>query len=142
MAITFENVIYDRVIDALHSLIVDEFSIPVYFDEHQGNQSFVLTPGEDTLSERLSGGQNRSYSVELSYQLNSGGNYTKNGFKQVSNIGERMKRLIYNNSAYSPSGTYKWHDGNIETIEYSRDEDNPELLMAIMIFNCNSMESR
>ena len=64
MAITFENVIYDRVIDALHSLIVNEFSIQVYFDEHQSNQSFVLIPGEDALLERLSGGQNRGYSVE------------------------------------------------------------------------------
>ena len=51
MAITFENIIYDRVVEALQGLLVNEFTIPVYIDEHKGNQSFLLTPESDNINE-------------------------------------------------------------------------------------------
>jgi|TARA_R100000049_G_C1897031_1_gene48241 hypothetical protein len=141
MAITYENVIYDRVIDSLQTILADEFSIPVLFDEHEGNQSFLITPVDDTLITLISKGQARTYIVNISYQLDSGGNYTKNSVKQVTEIAERVKRIIFNNTAYSPSSTYKWHDGRIESIVYSRDEDDPSLLNAVLQFNCASMET-
>ena len=141
MAITYENVIYDRVIDWLQTILADEFSIPVLFDEHEGNQSFLITPVDDTLITLISKGQAREYIVNISYQLQSGGNYTKNSVKQVTEIAERVKRIIYNNTAYSPSSSYKWHDGRIESIVYSRDEDDPSLLNAVLQFNCASMET-
>ena len=141
MAVTYENVLFDRVISSLHTLIADEFPIPVSFDEHEGNQSFLITPVDDSLITLISKGQAREYIVNISYQLQSGGNYTKNSVKQVTEIAERMKRLIYNNTAYSPSSSYKWHDGRIESIVYSRDEDDPSLLGAVMQFNCASMET-
>ena len=141
MAITYENVIYDRVIDSLQTILANEFSIPVLFDEHEGNQSFLITPVDDTLITLISKGQAREYIVNISYQLDSGGNYTKNSVKQVTEIAERVKRIIFNNTAYSPSSTYKWHDGRIESIVYSRDEDDPSLLNAVLQFNCASMET-
>ena len=141
MAITYENVIYDRVIDSLQTILANEFSIPVLFDEHEGNQSFLITPVDDTLITLISKGQARTYIVNISYQLDSGGNYTKNSVKQVTEIAERVKRIIFNNTAYSPSSTYKWHDGRIESIVYSRDEDDPSLLNAVLQFNCASMET-
>ncbi len=138
MAITYENVVFDRVIESLNTLLADEFSIPIRYDEHKGNQSFLITPGEDELIEHHSTGQSRTYSVAIQYQLVSGGEYTKNNVKQVSEIAERVKRLIHNNTAYSPSSTYKWHDGRIETITYSRGDG---ILSADMEFACVSMES-
>jgi len=140
MAITFENVIYDRVIDALQGLLVNEFTVPVYVDEHKGNQSFLLTPSSDSINEYAQNFQSRDYVVEIEYQLKAGGAYTKNSIKQVSNIAERVKRLIFDNATYSPSSAYKWHDGNIDSIEYSRDEDSPDLITAVMEFNCTSTE--
>ena len=140
MAITFENVIYDRVIDALQDLLANEFSIPAYIDEHKGNHSFLLTPASDTINEYAQNFQSRNYVVEIAYQLKIGGAYTKNSLKQVSNIAERVKRLIFDNATYSPSSVYKWHDGNIDSIEYARDEDSPDLITAVMEFNCTSTE--
>ena len=140
MAITFENVIYDRVIDALQDLLANEFAIPAYVDEHKGNQSFLLAPASDSINEYAQNFQSRSYVVEIAYQLKVGGAYTKNSIKQVSNIAERVKRLIFDNATYSPSSVYKWHDGNIDSIEYSRDEDSPDLITAVMEFNCTSTE--
>ncbi len=140
MAITFENIIYDRIVDALQGLLVNEFNVSVYLDEHKGNQSFLLSPTADSLNEYAQNFQSRDYIVEIAYQLKVGGAFTKNSVKQVSNVAERVKRLIYNNAAYSPSSVYKWHDGNIDSIEYIRDEDSPDLITAVMNFNCTSTE--
>lgn len=137
MAITYENVIYDRVIDSLHSLIADEFSIPINFDEHEGNQSFLIMPGDDTLTEYAANSQTRTYSVDVSYQIISSGNYTRNIVKQVTEMTERLKRLLFNNSAYSPSDSYKWHDGRVQSISYSRNEDDDSLIGSITSFECS-----
>jgi hypothetical protein len=135
--ITYENVVFDRIVESLNTLLADEFSIPVRYDEHKGNQSFLITPGEDELIELISKGQSRTYSILISYELTSGGEYTKNNVKQVSEIAERVKRLIMNNTAYTPSDVYKWHDGRIETITYSREDG---ILKANLEFNCTVTE--
>jgi hypothetical protein len=135
--ITYENVVFDRIIESLNTLLADEFSIPVRYDEHKGNQSFLITPGEDELIEYNSDGQTRTYSIAISYEVISGGEYTKNNIKQVSEIAERVKRLIQNNTAYSPSDVYKWHDGRIETITYARGDG---VLSAALDFACTVTE--
>ena len=143
MAITYENVIFDRVINSLQTIIADEFSISVLFDENDDrpNQSFLITLESDELIELLANGQAREYTINIDYELRLSGNYTKNSVKQVSAITERMKRLIHNNTAYSSSGNYVWHDGRIESTLFSRDEDDPGLSRAVMQFICTSTES-
>ena len=101
MAITFTNTIYDDVIESLATIINDEFAISIHYDEHRGNNSFLLIPESDTLLEHLSSGISREYSITIEYQIKSGGSYNKNSFKQVSNIMERLKRLVFNNINYS-----------------------------------------
>ena len=138
MAITYSNTIYDDIMETLATLINDEFSIAVYYDEHKPPQSFMLTPSSDELVVNLSSGTQREYNIEVNYQLKVGGQYTKNNMKQVSNIMERLKRLVYNNSSYSSGAT--WCDANITSIEYERDEDDQTLLRGLGIFNCNNIE--
>ena len=140
MAVTYENVIYDRVINNLHSIMADEFSIPIYFDAHEGNQSFLITPVSDELEDSLTSGQTRNCEVEISYQLTSSGNYTKNSVKQVSEIAERLKRLLYNNRNYAVSGTTKFYNGIVSGVTYERDEDDDGLLRSILSFTCTTME--
>ena len=139
MAITFTNTIYDDIMESLATLINDEFAIPVYYDEHKPPQSFLLTPQSDNLVTHLSSGMERSYDIEVNYQLKIGGKYTKNNMKQVSNIMERLKKLIFNNISYS-SGV-KWFDAGIISIEYERDEEDQTLLRGIGIFNCSNIET-
>ena len=142
MAITFENVIFDRVIDNLNTIIADEFSIPVLFDgtAERGNQSFLVTPTEDELEESLVNGQVRHCTVSINYELTSAGNYTKNSMKQVSAITERLKRLLYNNRNYTVSGTSQFYNGLIDNIVYERDEDDPSILRSNTSFTCTTME--
>jgi len=138
MAITFSNTIYDDIMETLVKLINDEFSVPVYYDEHKGNQSFLLTPESDTLVTNLSTGVHREYNIEVNYQLKLGGQYNKNHIKQITNILERLKRLIHNNNSYSNGSV--WFDANLSTIEYEKDEDDDSLLRGIGTFNCQNIE--
>ena len=138
MAITFSNTIYDDIMETLTKLINDEFGISVFYDEHKPPQSFLIIPQNDELVTNLSSGIHREYNIEINYQLKIGGQYNKNNMKQVSNIMERLKRLVYNNSSYSSGAT--WFDANITSIEYERDEDDQTLLRGLGIFNCNNIE--
>tara|TARA_R110001592_G_scaffold22265_1_gene88836 strand:+ start:32 stop:460 length:429 start_codon:yes stop_codon:yes gene_type:complete len=140
VAITYENVVFDRVIDSVHTIIVDEFNVPVYYDEHEGNQSFLITPSEDELEDSLVSGQVRNYTISISYELNMPGNYTKSSIKQVSSLTERLKRLLYNNRNYTVSGTNQFYNGIVNSVEYSRDDDNQSLLRSNTSFTCTSME--
>ena len=130
MAITYENVFYDRVITSFHNLIAEEFKIQIYYDEHKGNQSFLITPISDELDELTANGQS-------SYQLNTTGNYDTNHVKQVALIAERMKRLIFNNKNYSVSGVNQFFNAEVSSIEYTRDEN---LLGANLTINVSSLE--
>ena len=135
MAISYTNIIKTNVLDSIEKLLEDEFGgIPVGY-EAKGNECFILQPEEDTLVELLSSGQVRSYSVLIIYEMNKAGNMELNK-DHMTNRAERVKRLIYNNSAYSPSSTYKFHDGSIESITYEIDEDDPELKRANITFTC------
>ena len=135
MAISYTNIIKTNVLDSIEKLLEDEFGgIPVGY-EAKGNECFILQPEEDTLVELLSAGQVRSYSVLIIYEMNKAGNMELNK-DHMTNRAERVKRLIYNNSAYSPSSTYKFHDGSIDSITYEIDEDDPELKRANIAFTC------
>jgi len=140
MAITFTNVIYDRVIDNLHSIIADEFGIQIFYDEHQGNQSFLLQPLSDELNEQIHTGMVRDYTILISYQVDFAGNYTKESFRQVSLVAERFKRLLYNNRNYNVSGARQFYNAVIDSTVYERDEDNEDLLRANMTAVVSAME--
>ena len=138
MAIDFTNTIHSKIIDSLSAIINGEFNIPIYYDEHKGNQSWLLTPESDELVTHLSSGIERAYSVNIQYEMKSGGNYHKNDFKQISNIMERLKRLIFNNMSKDSGDT--WFDAGISSIEYERDEEDKSILRSIATFKCSNIE--
>jgi len=136
---SYANVIYENVVESLQDLIKNEFEIPV-FDEHRGNQSFVIDPNEDTLIEYFASGQTRNYDVDIIYTLIRGGGW-RSVKTQLTSTAEHLKRLIHNNSNYSPSGVYKYHDGRVETVAYEQDEDDLDVWRANVSFNCTVMET-
>ena len=139
MAITYTNIIKTNVLDSLEKILEDEFgAIPVGY-EAKGNECFILQPDDDTLVSLLSSGQSRSYSIVITYQMKKAGGMELNK-DHLTGRAERVKKLIHNNSAYSPSSTYKFHDGRTESIVYETDEDDPELKRANITFNCTLTE--
>ena len=138
MAITFTNIIFDEIIENLAKLINDEFNIPVHYDEHKGVQSFLLTGLSDDFVTNLSTGVQREYAVEVNYQLKIGGQYTKNNIKQVSNVMERFKRLVFNNKILSNGS--EWFDAQVSSINYEQNEDDETLHNGIANFTCQNIE--
>lgn len=138
MAITFTNIIFDEIIENLAKLINDEFNIPVHYNEHKGVQSFLLTGLSDDFVTNLSTGVQREYAVEVNYQLKIGGQYTKNNIKQVSNVMERFKRLVFNNKILSNGS--EWFDAQVSSINYEQNEDDETLLNGIANFTCQNIE--
>ncbi len=139
MPTDFTNILFTKIIEPLTSLINAEFSVPVHYDEHRGNTSFLITPQSDSLVTQLSYGTQRDYNIEINYQVKFGGSYNKNSIKQVSGIMERLKRLVNNNPTSSNGAEF--FDANISSIEYERDEDDTSLLRGIAIFNCQNIEA-
>jgi len=135
---SYANVVYENVIESLQDLIRKEFKIPV-INEHRGNQSFTIDLQGDTLIQMLSSGQSRDYEVDIVYTLMRGGGF-KNVKTQLTSTAEHLKRLIHNNTSYSPSGVYKYHDGRIETVNYEQDEENLDMWRANLSFNCTVTE--
>ena len=135
---SYANVVYENVIESLQDLIRKEFKIPV-INEHRGNQSFTIDLQNDTLIQMLSSGQSRDYEVDIVYTLMRGGGF-KNVKTQLTSTAEHLKRLIHNNTSYSPSGVYKYHDGRIETVNYEQDEENLDMWRANLSFNCTVTE--
>jgi len=139
MAITFTNTYHDKIIDTLSTVLANEFSVPTFLDEHRGNHSFLITPESDSLVTQMSGGTQREFTIQIEYKLKKGGQYNKNDFKQTTNIMERLKRLVHNNTSYDSGAT--WFDALIDSIEYTRDEDDPSVLISTAIFNCQHIEA-
>ena len=138
MPTDFTNIIYDKILQSLETIINGEFSIPVYYDQHRGNHSFLITPVADELVGHLHDGIERRYTIEIEYQLKVGGTYNKNDIKQVSNNMERLKTVIFNNMSYSSGDA--WFDAGIDNIDYERDTEELDMLRAIATFNCTNIE--
>jgi len=135
--IDYNNKIFD-IIDKVRDLLAQEMTIPIFFDSHQGNHSIVIQPLSDNLTELIATGQTRNYSIMIAYELNTGGNYTQNTLKQVTNVAEHIKRLFAPDNNFSVSGY--WHNGEIESVEYERFEDDESTIRALLTFNCLSLE--
>jgi len=129
----YENIIFDRILGKLHALLTNEFFIPVYFDQHRGNQSFLIQLLGDSIEQTFPLGQDREYVILIEHKLLSGGTFSRNQIKQVSETYERVKRLLHNNVNYNAG----WFYGRVESINTSRDDES--LLSAIQ-FNCVSTE--
>jgi len=135
MSLTYTNQI-ETILNGIEKIIESEFNIPV---GKSGNEYFMIEPISDDLIENLHGGQSRSYSVRVSYTMIKAGHFETNR-NHLTNRAERMKRLLFNNTAYDDDG-YVWHDGRVNGITYEQDEDNQEIYRALIEFSCTKQES-
>jgi hypothetical protein len=118
--IDYTNQIH-KALDKVASVITKEITgVPLSFDENRGNSSFWLQPVSDTSVQRFATSQLREYSFLLTYQITTGGQYSENVFKQLSNIAERVKAIF---SGPQSSTEDEYFNGVCDSIEYERDED-------------------
>ena len=118
--IDYTNQIH-KALDKVASVITKEIpGVPLSFDENRGNSSFWLQPVSDTSVQRFATSQLREYSFLLTYPITTGGQYSENVFKQLSNIAERVKAIL---SGTESSTEDEYFNGVCDSIEYERDED-------------------
>ena len=118
--IDYTNQIH-KALDKVGSVITKEITGgPLSFDKNRGNSSFWLQPVSDTSVQRFATSQLREYSFLLTYQITTGGQYSENVFKQLSNIAERVKAIF---SGTESSTEDEYFNGVCDSIEYERDED-------------------
>ena len=172
MAITFKPN-HRRMLDALTDNISSEFvGTPIYYEDPErfksrSAQFFSLIPGDSSMLQAYSGGSLREYQVFIRYYLRKPrlDNYRTNVFDFMADRGERLIRLLNNNTKYEDSinsfseidfnfnvladvfssiVTYRWHNGRIDSIDYDPSRSDRENKRDLQIFEadfiCNVME--
>ena len=157
MAVTYENVFFDYVMDPLRDLFISEYNYgKIYISPqilHKDPFSIRIWGNSTETSEYLASAWQKQYNVEISlYEIeaNPGEDY----YKQFYNDIERLYQLLFTNAktkstAVTGSGnnsnavTHVWIDGVCEEFtinEFEGDEDEIEgLNVCRFLFNCKIM---
>ena len=149
MAITFENIFFNFVIDPLRDIMRTEYAgmtvyvAPTIETKYSANVSIRLWGTSAEKSEYVVDGHARVYSVEIAlYMMQMNPNETF--YKKLYNDGERLHQLIFENKTKKTtvgSTTLQWADASIENMiinDLDDEESEIEGLHTIkMEFSCN-----
>ncbi len=147
MAVTYENVFYDYVMDPLRDLFITEYNYgKIYIAPqiiHQDPFSIRIWGDSATTEEDLQTAWQKQYNIEISlYEIEK--NPTEIFYKQFYNDIERVFQLLYNN-ARAVSTTvntiqHKWIDGSCDEVvinDFAEGEEEIDgLNVAKFNFNC------
>ena len=97
--VTFENIFKSRVLDNIHKLIKQTIpSVPLFYDEHRGQESFLIRPVSDTFIDYASNAHIRQYVTEISFQIHIGSEFTRHhDLQRLTDKAELVKRIFFNN---------------------------------------------
>ena len=149
MAITYENVFFNFVIDPLRDTLRSEYTgIKVYVApeidiKYNANVSMRLWGTSAEKSEYVVDGHARVYSVEIAlYMMQMNPNETF--YKKLYNDGERLHQLIFENKIKSTtvgSTTLQWSDASVNSMVINDLDDaeaEVEGLHSVKLdFSCN-----
>lgn len=145
MAITYENLAYDRVLKGVETILEAEFTneVIVYlsdvYEEMPGRRSIRLwNLDSEEINPRTSSIVDL-YPVEISCYVPISQRARRVVNDEMAELTAKIRRLLLNNRQYSPSGTYQWHDGQIDTTpKPNREDDEPGadvMSMSRLIYN-------
>ena len=147
MAVTYENVFYDFVLDPLRDLFIAEYAYGnIYIAPsiiHQVPFSIRIWGLSAEKSEYVVDGHARVYNVEVAlYMIEA--NPGEEFYKQFYNDGERVHQLMFENKTTSTtvgSTSLQWSDGSVNSMainDLNDEEDAIEGLHSIKFdFSCN-----
>tara|TARA_Y100001963_G_C6737326_1_gene427047 strand:+ start:609 stop:1073 length:465 start_codon:yes stop_codon:yes gene_type:complete len=149
MAITYENIFFDFVIDPLRDIMRAEYAgmtvyvAPTIETKYSANVSMRLWGTSAEKSEYIVDGHSRVYNVDVALyvmQMNPNERF----YKKLYNDGERLHQLIFENKTKKTtvgSTTLQWADASIENMiinDLDDEESEIEGLHTIkMEFSCN-----
>jgi hypothetical protein len=140
--VIFENVYKNRVLDNIQKLIKQTIpSVPLYYDEHRGQESFLLRPLSDTFIDYASNAHIRQYETLISFQIISGSDYTRDkDIQRLTDVAELVKRIFFNNRDLEALSLTEWYNAKVTDIIYERDEEDLEVERFVMTLECNINE--
>ena len=150
MAVTYENVFYDYVMDPLRDLFIAEYNYgKIYIAPqiiHQDPFSIRIWGDSAETSEYMASTWHKQYNLEISlYEIEKNPNEAY--YKQFYNDIERVYQLLFKNAKTKTttigSTTHTWIDGICEEHTINDFQEGEEeidgLNVAKFIFNCKVM---
>ena len=98
----------------------------------------VTSTISDDVVERFATTVIRQYTLLLVYEITTGGQYSENVFKQLSNIAERVK-VIFSGGQSSTEDEY--FNGVCESVEYERDDEDQSKARVNITLTVQRLES-
>jgi hypothetical protein len=140
--VEFENIFKTRVLDNVHKLIKQTIpSVPLFYDEHKGQESFLIRPVSDTFVDYASNAHIRTYITEISFEIHSGSEFTRDkDVQRLTDKAELVKRIFFNNRDLEALGVTEWFNAKVTDIVYERDTDDTERERFVMTLECNVNE--
>lgn len=139
--VEFENIFKGRVIDNIQKLIKQAIpGIPLYYDEHKGQESFLIRPISDTFVDYASNAHIRTYVTEISFQVHAGSEFNRANIQRLTDKAELVKRIFFDNRDLEALNINQWFNGNVSEIIYEKDEEDTERERFVMTFECNVNE--
>ena len=121
--VEFENIFKGRVIDNIQKLIKQTIpGIPLYYDEHKGQESFLIRPISDTFVDYASNAHIRTYVTEISFQVHAGSEFNRANIQRLTDKAELVKRIFFDNRDLEALNINQWFNGNVSEIIYEKDE--------------------
>lgn len=136
--VAFTNNFKTTVLDNIQKLIKQTIpSIPLYYDRHRGQESFLLRPVSDNFIEYASNAHVRIYTVEISFEIESGSDFTRDkDILRMTDIAELIKRIFFDNRNLIDA----WYNASVASVVYERDEEDTEKERFILTLECNVNE--
>ena len=139
--VEFENIFKGRVIDNIQKLIKQTIpGIPLYYDEHKGQESFLIRPISDTFIDYASNAHIRTYVTEISFQVHAGSEFNRANIQRLTDKAELVKRIFFDNRDLEALNINQWFNGTVSEIIYEKDEEDTERERFVMTFECNVNE--
>jgi len=145
MTITFANIYKDNILDGLKKIISTEFNkMPIYNDfpfmSRGGSMFLNIVIADDVDEESFTQGKLRKIEVAIRLYQSLQGLQEHNKNKSIQNrYAERIRALIEQNSNYTISGSTKWINGLVSSIDYEPDLEENEDNYLVCELSCEFM---
>ena len=140
--VEFNNIYKKKVLDNIQKLIKQTIpGVPLYYDEHRGQESFLITPVSDAFVDFASNAHIRQFTTEISFQIHSGSEFTRDrDIKRLTDIAELLKRIFFNNRDLELLNITEWYNAKVLDIVYQRSEEDTEVESFVLTLECNVNE--
>jgi len=134
MAISYNNITYDKIMIPLRDKLRTEFkgALPIYFDSKNreiGNKSLRIYPNSQTLEDKRTKSYINSYEIEMNYVINTYRSDEKALDEMYKDV-TRIETILHKNSN---GGAIPYFYAGMPTIEHNIDTEIPNAMVSKIV---------